>query len=222
MIIGGNPPRCNEDFVISTSVSAPEKNHHRLHDVIDTVIAYFGEVWGVHVISAFPFLLGLCLIKFGSTLTKQAMINHSRHILSKGREIILEEHDRGLNRWDSSFSRTCWNMLLWCPLDYQTKDYIQLAINHFGTIMTWTNNSDFKSRVIVRCSVLHISKISRSIIVFQASWWRGGARQSWTVPIFVLDSQNNAHISCDEDPIPYDCNPHPLPCVLNQQPNPRF
>jgi len=74
----------------------------------------------------------------------------------------------------------------------------------------------FKSRLLVRCSVLHVSRIPRSIIVCKPASV-GGAGHSWTVPVFVLNSQNNEQIPGDEDPILDDGNPHPFP---GDNPNP--
>ena len=100
-------------------------------------------------------------------------------------------------------------MFLCFPLDYQTKGYIEQAVNYFGTVLTWTSNSNCKSRVLVRCSVLHTSKIPRSVLVCKPAVV-GGAGLSWTVPVFVLNSQNNEPIPGDEDPIPEDGNQHPF------------
>lgn len=138
------------------------------------------------------------------------MINLGPHILPKGREITLEHHDRGLNLRDCPFARTCWVLFLCFPLDFQSRNYIEQAVNIFGTVLTWTNNDNYKSRVLVRCSVLHVSKIPRSVIVCKPRLV-GGAGQSWLVPVFVLNSQNNDQLPADEDPIPQDGNPHPLP-----------
>jgi len=150
------------------------------------------------------------LLEFRSAVTRQAMVNLSPHILPGGREIFVEEHDSGLNLRACPFSRICWVMFLCFPQDYQTKGYIEQAVNHFGTVLTWTNNTNCKSRVLVRCSVLHISKIPRSVIVCRPATV-GGAGHSWTVAVFVLNSQNNEHIPGDEDSVPDDGNPHPFP-----------
>jgi hypothetical protein len=138
------------------------------------------------------------------------MINLSPHILPGGREIFLEKHDNGINLRACPFSRTGWIMFLCFPLDYQTKGYIEQVVNYFGTVLTWTSNSNCKSRVLVRCSVLHTNKIPRSVLVCKPAVV-GGAGLSWTVPVFVLNSQNNEPILGDEDPIPEDGNPHPFP-----------
>jgi len=58
--------------------------------------------------------------------------------------------------------------------------------------------------------VLHTSKIPRSVLVCKPAVV-GGAGHSWTVPVFILNSQNNELIPGDEDPVPDDWNPHPFP-----------
>ena len=212
MIVAGNPPCRHEEFAIATLTPAPQpQNLHQLQEAIAAVIDYFEGPRQVHIVSACPSPLGFCLLEFRSAVTRQAMINLSPHILPGGREIFLEEHDRGLNL-RGPFSRICWIMFLCFPLDYQTKGYIEQAVNHFGSVLTWTSNANCKSRVLVRCSVLHISKAPRSVIVCKPANI-GGAGQSWTVPVFVLNSQNNENLPADEDPVPDDGNPHPFPGV---------
>jgi hypothetical protein len=106
-------------------------------------------------------------------------------------------------------------MLLCFPLDFQTRAYLEQAVNLFGNVLTWTNNDHCKTRVLMRCSVLHATKIPRSIIVC-CSAVVGGAGQSWTVPVFVLNSVNNEVLPVDEDPLPHNGNPHPMPGQQNE------
>jgi hypothetical protein len=165
-IIAGNPPRRHEEFAIATLTPAPQpQNLQQLQNAITDVINYFEGPRQVHVVSACPSPLGLCLLEFRSALTRQSMINLSPHFLLGGREIFLEEHDNGTNLRASPFSRTCWVMFLCFPLDYQTKGYIEKAVNLFATVVTWTNNTHCRSRVLVKCAVLHTSKIPRSVLV---------------------------------------------------------
>lgn len=144
------------------------------------------------------------------------MISLSPHILPGGREIFLEEHDNGINLRATPFSTTCWVMFLCFPLDYQTKGYIEQAINLCGIVVTWTNNTHCRSRVLVKCAVLHTSKIPRSVLVCKPTIL-GGAGHSWTVPVFVLNSHNNDLIPGDEDPILEDGNP-PFPRSPTREP----
>lgn len=125
-------------------------------------------------------------------------------------------YDEGINRRDCLFARTCWVLFLCFPLDYQNEEYITQAVNQFGTVVTWTNNENFKSRVLLKCLVLHISRIPISVVVCKPAV-AGAGGQSWTVPVFILNSKNNDHIPEDEDPVPDDGNPHPFPGAnLNQ------
>jgi len=50
----------------------------------------------------------------------------------------------------------------------------------------------------------------------------GGAGHSWAVPVFMLNTQNNDQLPADEDPIPRDGIPHPLPGNQVDQPNEFF
>lgn len=76
-------------------------------------------------------------------------------------------------------------------------------------MLTWTSNNICKSCVLVKCLVLHGSKIPRSVLVCRPPMV-GGAGHSWMMPVFVLNSHNNEIIPADEDPVPDDGNPHPF------------
>lgn len=85
---------------------------------MDEVVAYFEKEHGVRVQSSYLSPLGLCLIQFYSPVVRQAMINMSPHQLDAVREIVVEEHDRGINLRNCPFTRTCWVMFLAFPLDF--------------------------------------------------------------------------------------------------------
>jgi hypothetical protein len=141
------------------------------------------------------------------------MINLSLHHFGDGRELRVVEHDRGINLRNSSFSRTFWVMLLAFPLDFQTREIVQQAVGLFGSIITWTDNSKFRYRILLRCRVTFVSRIPRSIVISESGTVADGGH-SWIVPVFVLDSNSNDVLLGDEDPIPHNGNPHP---EVNQQ-----
>jgi hypothetical protein len=170
MVAASNPPCRHEEFAIAMLTPPPQpQNLHQLQQVIIDVIDYFEGPRQVHIVSACPSPLGLCLLEFRSIVTRQSMINLSPHILPRGRQVFLEKHDNGLNLRACPFSRTCWIMFLCFPLDCQTKGYIEQVVNHFGIVLTWTSNAHCKSRVLVRCTVLHVNKVPRSVIVCRAA-----------------------------------------------------
>jgi hypothetical protein len=141
------------------------------------------------------------------------MINLTPHQFGNGRELRVVEHDRGINLRNSPFSRTCWVMFLAFPLDFQTRDILQQAVGLFGSVVTWIDNSRFRSRILLRCRVTLVSRIPKSIVISESGTVADGGH-SWIVPVFVLDSNPKDVLPGDEDPIPLNGNPHP---GINQQ-----
>lgn len=137
------------------------------------------------------------------------MINQSPHQLDAMREIMVEEHGRGINLRNCPFMRTCWVMFMAFPRDFQTRDIISQAVGHFGTIVTWMSNSACKSRILLRCKATLVSRIPRSLLVCEGNAV-GDNGSSWSVPIFVLSSQPTNEFAADEDQIPPNGNPHPV------------
>ena len=120
---------------------------------MDEVVAFFEHEHNVRIQSSCLLPLGLCLIQFRSLQ------------LDDNRQVTVVEHDRGINLRDCSFTRTCWIMFLAFPLDYQTRDIIEQAVGFFGSVITWTSNTNCKSRVLLRCQVTLVSRIPRSLLI---------------------------------------------------------
>jgi hypothetical protein len=110
-------------------------------------------------------------VQFSSSLERQVMINLSPIQLDDVREIVIVEHDRGLNFRSCPFTRTCWIMFLAFPLDFQTRDIISQAVGLFGSVKNWIDNSRCRSRILLRCNVTLVSRIPRSIIISEGIRW---------------------------------------------------
>jgi hypothetical protein len=188
IIIVANPPRRHEEYAIILIIPSPPAN--QIYEAIDEVLEYFEDEHGVRFRSCCPSPLGLCLAQFPSAIARQAMINLSPHHIGNGRELRVVELDRGINLRNSPFSRTCWITFLASPLDFQTQDILQQAVGLFGSIVTWTDNSRFRSRILLRCRVTFVSRIPRSIVISESGTVADGGH-SWTVLVFVLDSTPN-------------------------------
>jgi hypothetical protein len=104
-------------------------------------------------------------------------------------------------------------MFLAFPLDFQTREILQQAVGLFGLVVTLTDNTRFRSRILLRCRVTFVSRMPRSIAISESGTVADGGH-SWTVPVFVLDSNPNDVVPGNEDPIPPNGNPHP---VVNQK-----
>jgi hypothetical protein len=63
------------------------------------------------------------------------MISRSPMQLDIQREIVIVEHDRGINFRSCPFTRTCWIMFLAFPLDFQTREIISQAVGLFGSVI---------------------------------------------------------------------------------------
>ena len=105
IIVSGNPPRHHEEYAIVTVHTPPQQQH--LYDAMEEVVEYFEEVHRVRVQSSCLSPLGLCLIQFSTPVARQAMINLRPHQLDAMREIVADEHDRGINLRNCTFTRTC-------------------------------------------------------------------------------------------------------------------
>jgi len=100
-------------------------------------------------------------------------------------------------------------MFLAFSLDFQTRDIISQVVGHFGMVIMWTNNYRCKSRLLLRCKVTLVSRIPRSLLVCESNAV-GDNGSSWSVPVFVLSSQQADELPVDEDQIPPNGNPHPV------------
>lgn len=98
-------------------------------------------------------------------------------------------------------------MFLSFPLDYQLLDFIKAAVAPFGRLITWIEGPN-KSRVLVKCLLLSPNRVVRSISVSQGSLV-GGMGRSWSVPVFILNGHFPDDFPPEEDPVPFDGNPHP-------------
>jgi hypothetical protein len=47
----------------------------------------------------------------------------------------------------------------------------------------------------------------------------GGTKETWTTPMYILGANFAKQLPTDEDQMPLDGNPHPLPGNLMQQDN---
>jgi len=110
IITNGNPPHRPKEYAIVTVLPSPEQ--HNLYDAMDEVVNYFEEERHVRVLSSCLSPLRLCLIQFHSPVAIQAMVNLSPHQLDVVCEIVVQEHDRGINLRNYPFTRTCWVMFL--------------------------------------------------------------------------------------------------------------
>jgi hypothetical protein len=207
IVINGNPPRRHDEYAIVSLAPPPPPDH--LHEAMEEVVAFLEEEQHAVIRSCCLSPLGSCLVQFSSSLERQVMISRSHMQLDIQREMVIVDNDRGINFRSCAFTRTCWIMFLAFPLDFEAREIITEAVGLFGSVINWIDNARCRSRLVLRCKVVTlVSRVPRSIIISEGNPM-GDQGNSWTVPVFVLNSAQNDVMAGDEDPVPGNGNPHP-------------
>ena len=137
----------HEDFTIITV--HPPSPQNQLYEAMEEVVEFLEVEHRVRVRYSYLSPLGLCLVQFHSLIVRQILVDQSSLQLDVEREVIIQEHDRGINVRSCPFTRTCWVMFLAFLLDFQTREIISQVVSLFGSVATWTNNHRCKSRILL-------------------------------------------------------------------------
>ena len=89
---------------------------------------------------------------------------------------------------------------------------LRAAVNTFGTFHHWISDDPYVVRSLVFASFLEDVLVPRDV-VFMDYAACGGARVSWTDPLYILGANFAEQMSQDEDWMPINGNPHPVPGV---------
>lgn len=120
--------------------------------------------------------------------------------------VMFERHDEVVNVRALDLDREVWLMLLCYPLDARSFSCIARAISNFA-VLNHVHESVIQARVIVQAVLHDERRIPPDVVV---STGTGPRTESFTVPVYVLSSQNAVAIE-DEQPIPPQGPPHPIP-----------
>lgn len=161
----------------------------------------------VWVVSAFPSPLGLGRFQFEDTTQRENLLDASP--LNFGQWVItVRRHDEARNFRSCAYIRQCWIMLLGFPLDFQSVDFVRASVAPFGRFLRWYEGPN-KSRLLAKCLILSPDCVPRNVVVSHGTTL-GGSDRSWSVPVYMLNGQFPDGFPADEDPVPFDGNPHPV------------
>ncbi|KAI4970325.1 hypothetical protein ZWY2020_001239 [Hordeum vulgare] len=119
-------------------------------------------------------------------------------------------HNEGVGfRGQEGFRQECL-MLLGVPLDFRNTDDLRAAVNTFEEFHHWVSDDPYLVRSIVFSSFPDDRLVPRSIKFSEYVTW-GGAKVSWCAPVYILGAAPAELLPNDEDPMPLNGNPHPLP-----------
>lgn len=88
----------------------------------------------------------------------------------------------------------------------------------YGRLLEWYRDAN-KSRILAQALILSPDRVPRSLVVSRGTMI-GGMGRSWSVPVYILNGNFPDAFPADEDPVPFDGEPHPEhgPVVLGHNP----
>ena len=221
-IIDGGPLRLPRTFF--TPSTAPDRRHEEyaigiveLEPLPEEVPLYHNMVsdfvvnqLGRDVLDAQPWIQGVGLFCFRSAVFRQVMVDHPPFDLGNDRFVRFIPHDEGINYRAAQGFRRGWIMLLGVPLDYHRPQYIADVVSTFGRFHTWHQTDQLMVLTLAYVSFPAPSMV-RHDVVYREFGDFGATRVSWTAPFYILSADFAGVLPADEDPMPFDGNPHPLP-----------
>ncbi|KAE8775198.1 hypothetical protein D1007_52318 [Hordeum vulgare] len=100
-------------------------------------------------------------------------------------------------------------MILGVPVDFRNTEDRRAAVNTFGEFHHWVSDDPYLVRSIVFASFPDDRLVPRNINFSEYAAW-GGAKVSWSAPVYILGAEAAEILPNDEDPMPLNGNPHPL------------
>ena len=105
-------------------------------------------------------------------------------------------------------------------MDFRNTACIRDAVNTFGEFHYWQHRDIQKCRTLVYATFPGPTLVPRDVVFRQPGVGRfSGVRHSWTAPCYILSMEPAELHPADEDPMPLNGNPHPLPGHLHQDKN---
>ena len=101
-------------------------------------------------------------------------------------------------------------MIVGIPLDYRRMQFISDAISTFGRFHHWHQDDPLLVRTLADVTFPATTLVPRDVVYREFADF-GGSRISWFAPIYIFSADIADILPPDEDPMPFDGNPHPLP-----------
>jgi hypothetical protein len=170
-----------------------------------------------HVIEVQPSVFGVGIFQLNSPNAAYALVQHGQYQLHQANRFVHFQFadDAEQNHKAVQGFRKGWLMFLGIPPDYRNDLDIASAVSTFGKFHYWNQHDPFLSRTLVYASFPSPQLVPRDV-VFGKFASVGGVRESWTAPVYILSADFADALPADEDQMPPDGNPHPLPGHLQQ------
>ncbi|KAE8776000.1 hypothetical protein D1007_51438 [Hordeum vulgare] len=106
-------------------------------------------------------------------------------------------------------------MFLFVPLDFCNTDDLRVAVNTSGEFHHWVSDDAYLVCSIVFASFSDDFLVPQSVTFSEYAAW-GVARVCWSAPLFIMGATFVEQTPNDEDRMPLNGNPHPMPGQLEQ------
>ncbi|KAK1618561.1 hypothetical protein QYE76_024078 [Lolium multiflorum] len=169
-----------------------------------------------NVVRSQPSIFGIGLYQMSSPNSVNALVQHGQYQIQNRLLRFVHVGQAPQNHRAAIGFRRGWLMFLGVHPDYRNDFDIAQAVATFGQYHTWNSNDPVTDRVLVCASFPSPQLVPRDV-VFGRFATVGGARESWTTPVYILTADFADAMPADEDQMPPDGNPHPFPGEL--QPN---
>jgi hypothetical protein len=170
------------------------------------------------VVNHQPCLFGVGLFQLSGPNSINALVQHGPYQIGNNVFVrFVPENDLQNHRSVQGY-RNGWLMFLGVPGDYRNDIVIANAVSTFGKYHFWNNLDPLKTRILVYASFPSLALVPRDVVFGKFSS-AGGIKEGWTAPVYILSADFADVIPADEDQMPPDGNPHPLPGNMQLNPN---
>jgi hypothetical protein len=208
VFIRGGVSKAHEDCtiaVVNDNLSVAER-HQLLHDITNYVVAQLQL--NVRFFALHPH--GVGILRLRNACQRDALITLNPHFIGQ-RQVTFYPHDKvPINFRRMSFTVKCWIILLGYPLDFKDATTLVEVCTPFARVLHWNSEDSSMSRVLLRVLVEDRREIPRDVVIKMGRESDGEGR-SWTVPIYIFNSEILPVGPFDEeDPPDNNEDPHPF------------
>ncbi|KAK1615922.1 hypothetical protein QYE76_021439 [Lolium multiflorum] len=157
-----------------------------------------------------PCLFGVGLFQLRSPASVAALVQQQPFEIADNVLVRFVHHNNRNNHRLVQGARRGWIMVLGIPFDYRNDYDISNAVAAFGKFHHWHQDDVFKERTMIYITFDSPASVPRDI-VFGNYANIGDLKETWTAPCYVMGADFVYDLPADEDQMPPDGNPHPLP-----------
>ncbi|KAM0881793.1 hypothetical protein ACQ4PT_032716 [Festuca glaucescens] len=202
------PTRHHESWAIAQVLPRPVGDE--IDHVLQQVAQHIIEDLEFQVISFAESAVGLGLFRMVDSVIRDLLVATPQIPFGNGRTLSFVRHDEGSNFRATTYTSLGWIMMLNLPMDYHNEDFLHETIGKLGKMRGWFREDPSPTRTLIRCAYAGARDVPRSIVVREPQRF-GGTVVSWTVPVYILLTDQADLLPGDESPVSHNGNPHPLP-----------